>query len=148
MTLVKPNNFGLALDRDGRLGVGRGEVAFFFGPDVAGGPNVLRLLGINDDVQPTGTGAAIHPDHITGSATDDQRLAFLGSGDARLEIVDTRFFSFKRGDILIRDPVVGPLRITRRLPGDPANVAVRLYGVTENGVVVIAVRDSDIDPLP
>ncbi|MDP2576738.1 MAG: hypothetical protein Q8W48_03440, partial [Candidatus Palauibacterales bacterium] len=71
------------------------------------------------------------------------------SGDARLEIVDTRFFSFKRGDILIRDPIVGPLKITRRLAGlDPANVVVRLYGITANGVVVIPVRDIDIDPIP
>ncbi len=142
--------FGLALDNDGRLGVGRGDVAFFFGPDQPGGPNVLRLLGTNNDIQPTGTGAALHPDHDQFSVTnDDERLAFLGSGDARLEIVDTRFFDFKRGDILIRDPIVGPLQITRRLQGlDPLNVVVRLYGVTANGVVVIPVRDTDIDPIP
>ncbi|MEE9245082.1 MAG: hypothetical protein V3U63_02670 [Gemmatimonadota bacterium] len=142
--------FGLALDNDGRLGVGRGQVAFFFGPDTPGGPNVLRLLGINNDIQSTGTGAALHPDHDQFSlGNPDERLAFLGSGDARLEIIDTRFFSFKRGDILIRDPIVGPLKITRRLAGlDPANVVVRLYGITANGVVVIPVRDVDIDPIP
>ncbi|MDX1450275.1 MAG: hypothetical protein R3246_14585, partial [Acidimicrobiia bacterium] len=120
--------FGLALDNDGLLGVGRGEVAFFFGPDQDGGPNTLRLLGTNSDIQPTGTGAALHPDHDQFSVNvENERLAFLGSGDARIEIVDTHFFDFKRGELVIRDPIVGPLRITRGLSGlDPANVVVRL----------------------
>ena len=141
--------FGVALNNDGSLGVGRGEVAFYFGPDQPGGPNVLRLLGTNNNINPTGVGAALHPDHDQFSSTvEDERLSFLGSGDARIEMVDTRFFEFSRGDILIRDPIVGPLRITRRLPTDPANVRLKLYGVTENGVVVIQVKDTDIDPIP
>jgi hypothetical protein len=142
--------YGLALNLDGSLGVGRGEVAFFFGPDVPGGPNVLRLLGTNNDVNPEGVGAALHPDHQNALVLgpDEQRLSFLGSGDARVEIVDTYFFDFSRGEMLIRDPIVGPLRITRRLPPDPANVLLKLYGVTENGVVVISVRDTDVEPLP
>jgi hypothetical protein len=94
-------------------------------------------------------GAALHPDHDQFSVgVEDERLAFLGSGDARIEMVDTHFFSFSRGQVLIRDPIVGPLRVTRRLPGDPPEVRVRLYGVTENGVVVIPVLDSDIRPIP
>jgi len=142
--------FGLALNLDGSLGVGRGEVAFYFGPDVPGEPNVLRLLGTNNDINPEGVGAALHPDHANGLVLgpDQERLSFLGSGDARIEIVDTYFFDFSRGEIVIRDPIVGPLRITQRLPMDPANVVLRLYGVTGDGVVVIPVRDTDIEPLP
>jgi hypothetical protein len=141
--------FGLGLNNDGSLGVARGTFAYFFGPDQPGGPNVLRLVGINENIAPTGVGAVLHPDHDQFSVSNElERLAFLGAGDARIEMVDTYFFSFSRGQILIRDPIVGPLRVTRRLPGDPANVVVRLYGVTENGVVVIPVKDTDIIPIP
>ncbi|NIR46539.1 MAG: hypothetical protein GWN99_19015 [Gemmatimonadetes bacterium] len=141
--------FGLALNNDGSIGVARGTFAYFFGPDQPGGPNVLRLLGINENISPEGTGAALHPDQDELSVNDEtERLAFLGSGDARVELVDTHFFSFSRGTLIIRDPIVGPLRITRRLPADPLNVQLRLYGVTTNGVVVIPVKDSDIVPIP
>jgi hypothetical protein len=141
--------FGLALNLDGSLGVARGTNAYFFGPDQPGGPNVLRLLGVNNDILPVGTGAALHPDQDQFSITNEQeRLSFLGSGDASIQMVDTHFFSFSRGTVLIRDPITGPLRITRPLAGDPANVVVRLYGVTEFGVVVIPVLDTDIIPIP
>ncbi len=134
--------FGLALNNDGSLGVGRGTQAFFFDP-------TLRLLGTNNDINPSGVGATLHPDHSAASFTDpNTRLSFLGSGDAKVEIVDTRFFSFKRGEVLIRDPIVGPLRATRRLVSDPIDTAVKLYGVTADGVVVIRVKNSDIDPMP
>ncbi len=141
--------FGLGLNNDGSLGVARGTNAYYFGPDQPGGPNVLRLVGINENISPIGVGAALHPDHDQASVTvDSERLSFLGSDDARIELVDTHFFTFSRGQILIRDPVVGPLRITRRLPPDPPSVVLRLYGVTANGVVVIPVKSSDIIPIP
>ncbi len=140
--------FGVGLNRDGSLGVARGSKAYFFGPDYPGGPNVLRLLGINENINPEGVGAALHPDNDQNSTTvPDERLTFLGSGDARIEIVDAWHFSFSRGELIIRDPVVGPLRVSRRLPLDPPEVVLKVYGVTENGVVVIPVKDSDIIPL-
>jgi len=141
--------FGLALNKDGSLGVARGSNAYFFGPDIPGGPNVLRLVGMNENIFPTGTGAAMHPDNDQNSVSvPDQRLSFLGAGDARIQMVDTHFFSFFRGQLLIRDPIVGPLSVTRRLPGDPPEVVVRLYGVTENGVVIIPVLTTDITSIP
>ncbi len=137
--------FGVGLNRDGSLGVVRGTKAYFFGPDQAGGPNVLRLLGINENISTVGTGAALHPDNDAASTSvPDERLTFLGSGDARIEIVDAYHYSFPRGQLIIRDPIVGPLRISRNLPTDPPEVRLRVYGITENGVVVIKVRDSDI----
>ncbi len=139
--------FGLGLNNDGSLGVARGSKAYFFGPDQPGGPNVLRLLGINESISPTGVGAALHPDNdIASTAVPDERLTFLGSGDARIEIVDAWHFTFRRGQLIIRDPIVGPLRVSRRLPLDPPEVLLKAYGVTANGVVVISVKDSDIIP--
>ncbi len=141
--------FGLGLNNDGSLGVARGTNAYYFGPDQPGGPNVLRLVGVNENISPNGTGAALHPDHDQFSDfVEAERLSFLGSDDASIEMVDTRFFSFSRGKVLIRDPIVGPLRVTRRLPTDPPEVLIRLYGITANGVVVIPVLDSDIVPIP
>ena len=141
--------FGLALNNDGSLGVARGTNAYFFGPDQPGGPNVLRLVGVNENIFPTGTGAAMHPDNDQFSlGIANERLAFLGAGDARIQMVDTHFFSFFRGQILIKDPIVGPLSVTRRLPVDPPEVVLRLYGVTQDGVVVIPVKDTDIIPIP
>ena len=137
------------MNLDASIGVARGNIAYFFGPDQPGGPNVLRLLGVNSNINTTGTGAALHPDQDQFSVTnDDERLAFLGSGNASVEMVDTHYFSFSRGTLLIRDPIIGPLRITLPLPGDPGNVVVRLYGVTANGVVVIPVKSTDVVPLP
>lgn len=141
--------FGLALNADGSLGVARGTNAYFFGPDQPGGPNVLRLVGVNENIFPTGTGAAMHPDNDQFSfGNANERLAFLGAGDARIQMVDTHFFSFFRGQILIKDPIVGPLSVTRRLPVDPPEVVLRLYGITQDGVVVIPVKDTDIIPIP
>ncbi len=133
--------FGLALNEDGALGVGRGAEAFYF-------DTTLRLLGVNDNINTTGTGAALHPDHSAASFNDpDTRLSFLGSGDASVEVVDTRFFSFNRGKVLIRDPIVGPLKVTGPLSTDGPDVVVKLYGITPEGVVVIQVRASDIEDL-
>jgi hypothetical protein len=142
--------FGLALNRDGSVGVVRGTMAFFFGADPSG-VNVLRMLGSNDRINPVGAGASLHPDNdITASppAGDDpsRRLTFLGSGDARIEIVDAFHYEVPRGALIIRDPILGPLRISRRLPPDPPGVILKLYGITENGVVVIPVKDTDIIP--
>lgn len=142
--------FGIAMNRDGSLGVVRGTMAYFFGPDPSG-QNVLRMLGTNSRINPNGAGAALHPDNDITAAPpvgDDpsRRLTFLGSGDARVEIVDAFHYETPRGNLLIRDPILGPLRISRRLPPDPAGVILKLYGITENGVVVIPVKDTDIIP--
>ena len=87
----------------------------------------------------------MHPDNDAASTSvPAERLTFLGSGDARIEIVDAFHYTFSRGTLIIRDPIVGPLRISRNLPTDSPEVRLRVYGITENGVVVIKVRDSDI----
>jgi hypothetical protein len=142
--------FGLAMNRDGSLGVVRGTMAYFYGPDPSG-INVLRMLGTNDRINPDGSGAALHPENDITAAPpvgDDptRRLTFLGSGDARVEIVDAFHYEAPRGNLLIRDPILGPLRISRRLPPDPVGVILKLYAITENGVVVIPVKDTDIIP--
>jgi hypothetical protein len=74
---------------------------------------------------------------------------FVDAGDA-IGIYDTVHYT-KRGEIPIRDAVVGPLRVSRPLPTDTQNcapedcVVAKLYAVTTAGaVVVINVRGRDI----
>ncbi len=128
---------GLALNFDGTLGAARGEKAYFFTTD-------LRLQGLNSDVSPEGMGAAFHPDYANARTADDARqLAFLGSSDGRIDVVDT-FHYCRRGTIFIRDAIAGPVRASRRLPGDAANVLVKVYAVTTTGVVIVSVLDTNI----
>lgn len=177
---------GVGLNHDGTLGVARGNLAYFFSTD-------LRLQGVSD-VTPGASGAALHPLHadypslqnLDGRYDPDTHLAFLGSGDATLSVVDAFHFN-QLGEIHIRDVVTGPLRISLPFPEDnvgltcsmrsvfngtgqyigdavdiyadvngliphPAQggptedlcVVVKLYGITDEGVVVVDVRKGDI----
>jgi len=112
---------GIGLNYDGTLGVVRGssEVAFF---DVN-----LRKQGGTQTVD-GGAGAALHPLHadqptlanLGGTHLPDVHLAFVGTGDGSIDIVDT--FRFLRiGSVRIRDRVTGPIRAVLPFPSDNAN---------------------------
>jgi len=177
---------GVGLNHDGTLGVARGAIAYFFSTD-------LRLQGVSD-VKPGGAGAALHPLHADypslqntdGRYDPDTHLAFLGSGDATVAIVDAFHFN-QLGDIHIRDVISGPVRVSLPFPEDNAGlvcstravtngtgqyigeavdiyadangllphpaeggptedlcVVVKLYGITDVGVVVVDIRKGDI----
>ncbi|MEZ4422875.1 MAG: hypothetical protein R3E98_05665 [Gemmatimonadota bacterium] len=177
---------GIGLNNDGTLGVARGNQAYFFSTD-------LRLQGVAD-LPGGGSGAALHPLHANyptlqspGQYDPDTHLAFLGTGEGTIDIIDA--FHFNRlGRIFIRDVMSGPLRAALPFPEDNAGlqcqtkpvfnssgrlignaldifadvsglvpypaeggpsedrcVALKLYGVTSGGgVVVIDVRKGDI----
>ncbi|MBI4408367.1 MAG: hypothetical protein HY561_01585 [Gemmatimonadetes bacterium] len=146
---------GVGLNVDGSLGVARGEGAYFFSPD-------LRLQGIfTEGLGTGGAGAALHPLHpnyFTASDTDPTTVAFIGTGNQSVKIVDTIHF-FAVEELLIRDTVVGPLRASPAMafdrareaaagltcPGSPQCTAVKLFGVTSaGGVVVINVKEKDL----
>ena len=108
---------GIGLNHDGTLGVARGEGAYFFSTD-------LRLQGVSN-LTPGGSGAALHPLHADypslengdGIYDPDTHLAFLGTGDATIEIVDA--FHFNRlGRLFVRNVVTGPLRASLPFPED------------------------------
>lgn len=128
---------GLGINRDGTLGVARGEQAYFFN-------NTLRLQGVMESGSPTG-GVAMHPengDYPTGPL----RLSFVsGIEDGRpyVDVLNTfNFFRVKR--IYIRDTVVGALAVAPRAPGDPASVNLRLYALTTTGVLSLPVTNADL----
>lgn len=147
---------GLGLNANGTLGVARGDFAAYYFD------RSLRLEGrFEEDINPGGFGATLHPLHDTESAgSTPETLSFVGTAESTIKIIDT-FHFFARGEVPIRDPIVGPLRATMPLqgfdnigltcPGDPACVVVKLFGVTQSagstqpdGVVLIDVRERDI----
>lgn len=149
---------GVGLNENGSLGVARGDFGvYYFNND-------LRLQGIYaEDINPGGYGAALHPSHdATFDLSDPNSLSFVGTAERAIRVIDTNHF-FARGDLPVKNPIVGPLRATLPIAGidnvgltcggaspDPNCVVVRLFGVTSSGgglpdgVVVVRVREKDL----
>ncbi len=74
-------------------------------------------------------------------------MAFVASGDFSIQIVDS--YSYRlRGRIPIRTNLYGALRAVLPTPAEmsaDANLVVKLFGLTPEGIVVIDVRKGDID---
>jgi hypothetical protein len=127
---------GVDLNANGAMGIARGqEGAYFFDAN-------LRLLGRAVEGVGGGAGAAIHPSHSGAGAG----LSFVGTNRNSIQVLDVGHFVV-RGEISIRDQIVGPLRVSLPLPDDPVDTVVRVYGVTSSGgVVLIRVREGHIRP--
>ncbi len=124
---------GLGVNHDGTLTVVRGrEAAYFISPD-------LRLQGQTAiPLAETGAGAALHPlhanvrtlDNAGGEYRPDTHLAFVGTGDRTIDVIDT--FKFLRiGRIAIRDVIVGPLKAILPFPEDNAGFRCATTTVTD-----------------
>ncbi|MBT8395841.1 MAG: hypothetical protein KJN92_02695, partial [Gemmatimonadetes bacterium] len=158
---------GVGLNYDGTLGVARGLSAYFFDTELQLNGRV-ELPGAG-----TGTGAALHPLHahqktlenLAGEYRPDTHLAFVGTADGTIDIIDT--FKFIRvGQITLRDVITGPLKAILPFPedndglscptvpvtdkvGDPIGNAVQLYnggeftlpiaadGITDDSCIVV-----------
>lgn len=148
---------GLALNRDGSLGTASGQFGSYYWN------TGLRLLGstrLDGEQDGSTAGVALHPDHPSfGGAvsSSETTLSFVGRSNHVIRILDTVHFA-ERGEIYIRDNIVGPLRAGPPLPTDndgagascidPDCVVAKLYGVTDaGGVVVVDVRRRDIGGL-
>lgn len=131
---------GLGVNRDGSLGVARGNQAYFF-------TNTLRLQGTMESGAPTG-GVAMHPQNANYPTDPSNRLSFVsGIQDGRpyIDVLDAFYFSpVKR--IFLRDPVVGALVVAPRAASDPANVNLRLYALTSTGVLGLPITNQDLVP--
>lgn len=139
---------GVALNQNGSLGVARGQqAAYFF-------TNDLRKQGeFKEGLVGGAGGVTLYPGHATINGSNETTLAFAGTGRKSIKIIDT-FHFYERGEILIRDDVIAPLRASLPLPSDNAGlscptdercVIAKLYGVTTTGgVVVVNVRRRDL----
>jgi hypothetical protein len=134
---------GIALDSTGKTLAAHGAESFFAAVDV---PFHLRLQGKYQGFN-SGAGIAFHPRANGVSSPDQFRTAFVASGNRTIEIVDI-FHYINRGTLALKSNLYGPLRATLPLPGDPADVILKLFGVTSDGLVVIDLRANDILPVP
>lgn len=123
---------GLALNRDGSLGVARGQEAYFF-------DRALRLQGVTQTGAPSG-GVAMHPEH-TGSPAN--RFTFISgiddNGTPFLDVVDT-FNFFRRNRIFLREPITGALTVVRAA----GTADLILYGVTARGILELPLTPADL----
>ncbi|HSJ26093.1 MAG TPA: Ig-like domain-containing protein [Longimicrobiales bacterium] len=144
---------GVGLNSNGSLGVARGTLATYFFTGQAGhlGAGELRLQGeFTAGMQNGQGGATLHPAHSEVLESGDEALSFAATSNRSIRIIDSRHF-FLRGEIFLRDNVVGPVRAF--LPTAAENsglsaenqIVVKLLAVTEgDNVVVVNVRRKDL----
>src|SRR5687767_4933178 len=132
--------FGLAINGNSTNVAVHGVETFF-------ADSSLRLQGKFATFN-TGAGIAFHPLNIEEFTSDSlARVAFVASGDFSIQIVDS--YSYRlRGRIPLRKNLYGALRAVLPTPAERAadpSLAVKLFGLTPDGIVVIDVRRGDID---
>lgn len=143
---------GIALNNNGQIGAARGQSAASFFSNDANFEGQLRLQGrFANGVEGGNGGVALHPSHNTALNSNSTTLAFVATVNRSIKIVDT--FSFReRGEIQIRDNIVGPLRAALPLAAENTGLVgtcdeiwTKLYGVTGAGqAVIINLRVKDI----
>lgn len=124
---------GLGMNYDGTLGVvrGRDEAAFF-------DPDLRRQGGVAIPLGEVGSGAALHPLHANAKTLDnpggtyrpDTHLAFVGTGDRTVDVIDT-WHNRRIGRVAIRDIITGPMRATLPFPGDNDGLQCSTIPVTD-----------------
>jgi hypothetical protein len=144
MTNSSDQIFGVALDKTGQtIGIHGTETAF----SAVTVPFTQRLQGKKSTFA-TGAGIAFHPNADGTQTPQDSRLAFVSSNNGSIEAVDIAYYDFTRGALATKANLYGPLRATLPFPGDPANVVLKLFGVSSKGLVVIDVTAADLIPGP
>ena len=136
--------FGLALDSVGLDVAGHGSESYFASVDP---PFHLRLQGKFATFQ-HGAGIAFHPGARGINTPVQERLAFVASDNKSIQVLDIAHY-IEAGTIPLKHKLYGPLRVTRRFPTDPADVVLKLYGISlEGGLTILDVRDRDLKPTP
>jgi hypothetical protein len=146
---------GVGLNNNGSLGIARGLQATYYFSGRTGnlGAGELRLQGEFTSGMAGGQGGAtLHPEHAAILEQGDRSLSFAATANRSIRIIDSRHF-FLRGEIFLRDNVVGPVRAfmpaaaenAGLLPASDNYVVVKLLAVTAgDNVVVINVRRKDL----
>jgi hypothetical protein len=135
--------FGLALDKSGTTVASHGSQSYF---SFVSDPFHLRLQGKYDSAD-DGAGIAFHPRANGTLTTQADRIAFVASASGAIEVVDVAYY-INRARLQLKNPIYGPLRASLPMPGDPPEVVLKLYAVSEQGLVVIDLTAKDIKAGP
>ncbi len=135
--------FGLAIDKSGGTVASHGSQSYF---SAVLDPFHLRLQGKFDSAD-DGAGIAFHPSADGVLSNANARLAFVGAASGSIEIVDIAYY-INRGKLPLKNPIYGPLRASLPMPGDASDVVLKLYAVSQQGLVVIDLTAADIKPGP
>lgn len=144
--------FGVAIDRTGLQVSVHGLQTYMAAVDQ---PFHLRLDGAYDSFD-NGAGVAYHPDANSTLSAPEQRVAFSATSSGVIEVIDVAHYN-NRGQFTTKGNLYGALRVSLPLPGDnvgltcPGNpncVVLKIFGLTDAGMVVIDVRAVDIKPAP
>jgi hypothetical protein len=135
--------FGISLDSTGLQATVHGLQTYVAALDQ---PWHLRLDGLYDSFD-NGAGVAYHPRAKSTLSANADRVLFTATQSGVIEIVDVAHYN-NRGRLTTKGNFYGPLRATGPLPGDPPEVILKLYGLSDGGLVVIDLRAADIKPGP
>jgi len=135
--------FGLALDLTGATVASHGLQSFFA---TVSDPFHLRLQGKYDSFD-NGAGIAFGPQANGTLTASNQRLAFVGAQSGIIEVVDIAYY-INRGKLQLKYPIYGPLRASPPMPGDSPDVVMKLFAVSQQGLIVIDLTAADIKPGP
>jgi len=135
--------FGVAVDSTGQTLAAHGNESYFA---AINNPFHLRLQGKYNSFD-NGAGIAFDPGANGYTTIAADRLAFAGSQDGHIQIVDIAYF-LNRGTLTLKGNLYGPLRASRPFPGDPPTTVLKLFGLSSAGLVVIDLQASDIRPGP
>lgn len=141
--------FGLAINRNSSSVAVQGGDAFYASIDDTDYRFQLRLQG-RYTTPGNGAGIAYHPlnDGTASAGAPANRATFVAGSDPVIDIVDSYYYRL-RGQLPIRGKLYGPLRAVLPTAAEQAGgIAVKLFGLTSEGLVVIDVRTADIDNVP
>lgn len=123
---------GVAINFDGALAAVRGDSTYLIDA-------TLRLQGLMQTSGGGGMGFDFHPLNAGVRAAADARFAFAASSLPQIEVYDTWCYQRVR-TIPVRDPVIGPIRATRR-PLGGGRFDLVLVGASARGVTVVSVPE-------
>jgi hypothetical protein len=135
--------FGMAIDSLGQQVTAHGLQTYVASLDSVWH---LRLDGLYDSFD-NGAGVTFHPRAKSTLSANPDRVLFTATQSGVIEIVDVAYYN-NRGRLITKGNFYGALRATGPLPGDPPEVILKIYGLSDGGLVVIDLRAADIKPGP
>ncbi|HEU4988298.1 MAG: hypothetical protein KGL93_05585 [Gemmatimonadota bacterium] len=136
---------GIAIDSTGLLVAAHGQLNTYV--SYVDNPFHLRLAGEYAVASSVDGGVAFDPS-VNGEATPAAtRIGFTAVANNQIDIFDAAQYA-NRGVLQLKNSLYGPLRVSRAMPGDPAGTVLKLFAMTDKGLVVIDLSSKDIKPAP